>query len=102
MSWQNISGNDMRPMWVSSLTDQAGLPFWLMGTILLRAPISASDFWDAEDMMRGGRENDGEKKRCVQYLNTRFYLDFFFFWSLLPFFQLNASFCDGGVEVPLK
>lgn len=80
------------------MAGQAGLPVWLMGTILLQALVSASDLGDTEDVMRGGHENDGGKKRCVQYLNTEFHLDFFFFWSLLPLFQLNASFCDGGVE----
>lgn len=52
----------MRPTRVSSLAGQAGLPVWLMGTILLQALVSASDLGDTEDVMRGGHENDGGKK----------------------------------------
>lgn len=103
MSWQNISGNDMRPTWVSSLTDQAGLPFWLMGTILLRAPISASDFWDAEDMMRGGRENDGEKKKMCTTFKYWILSGFFLFLVTSALLSAECKFlwwwCGSATQV---
>lgn len=63
-----------------------------MGTILLQALVSASDFGDTEDVMRGGHENDGEKNRCVQYLNTEFHLDFFFFLVTSPPLSAEGKF----------